>query len=64
MIQRWSTTRPNRSSDSCSCAAGTYRRVRECCHVAALRALLLNGRLDDPRADPRPAPKLPDDVPF
>jgi hypothetical protein len=39
----------------CDCAAGCYHRVAECCHVAALRALMVNGWLDDPRNDPRPS---------
>lgn len=43
----------NGQDHSCDCKAGTYGRVKECRHVAALRALIRAGRLDDPRDDPR-----------
>lgn len=32
----------NGQDQTCDCAAGTYGRVRECCHVAALTAVLAN----------------------
>ena len=40
---------------SCDCAAGTYGKVRECCHLQAVRKLLANGWLSDPRCEPREA---------
>lgn len=38
---------------TCDCAAGTYGKVKQCCHVAALVALIGNGWLPDPKCDPR-----------
>jgi hypothetical protein len=46
----------NGQDHDCSCAAGIYRRVAQCCHVAAMLAVLQNGWLEDPRDDPRPSP--------
>lgn len=40
---------------TCDCAAGTYRKVNQCCHVAALAAVVANGWLPDPKCDPREA---------
>lgn len=56
----------NGQDHTCDCAAGTYRRVAECRHVAALVTLLRDGHLDDPRADPRPAEPVTDgaELPF
>jgi hypothetical protein len=49
----------------CDCAAGIYGRVRECCHVASVWAVIGNGWLDDPRNDPRLAKSLSlEEAPF
>ena len=37
----------NGQDHSCTCAAGTFGRVRRCCHVAALLAVIRNGWLED-----------------
>ncbi len=41
----------NSQDAHCDCAGFTYRGA--CCHVEAMRAVLANGWLEDPRADPR-----------
>lgn len=44
---------PNERYHTCDCAAGCYGKVRQCCHVAALVAVIANGWLPDPKCDPR-----------
>ena len=44
-----------RKRHSCDCAAGTYGKVRECCHLQAVLKLIGNGWVPDPRCDPREA---------
>src|SRR4051812_41443436 len=36
-------------SHTCDCAAGCYEKVPVCCHVLAMRAIIENGWLTDPR---------------
>jgi hypothetical protein len=45
-----------RTSHSCTCAAGCFGKVAECCHVAGLKALIENRWLPHPQSRPDPVP--------